>query len=109
MRAPKKKATAAKLLGDALAQPAARVRSAEAATVAEFKIGEEQRRALVAHPASLGEPGSGRDEFVLGLDNRRRPHFRAGHGDPLGHHGDRPDQANREPQRRYRRSLCVEL
>ena len=33
---------------------------------------------------------------LLGLDNRGQLHFRAGHGDPLGHYGDRPDQANRD-------------
>jgi hypothetical protein len=33
---------------------------------------------------------------LVGRDNGGRPHFRAGHGDPLGHHSDRPDQANRD-------------
>ena len=42
--------------------------------------------------ASTGSAESRRG--LLGLDNGGRHQFGAGHGDPLGHDGDRPDQAN---------------
>src|SRR5262249_30622824 len=57
--------------------------------------------------SSLGASASG--ELLSRPRYRGQTHFRAVHGDQVGHRGDRPDQANREGAGRARRAGCAWL